>query len=571
MDKDPRVQQVLQQRLDETKQQRHEVLKRYSQRDWLNVAPPRQMYDRLKRKGYNEAAERLMRQVPRMITPEAVSGEHAARAPRPPVHVAAPSRAERAEIASLGEIVVEAVIGASEITPIRFVHRGSQAAHAVGRIVFRSSRAANGTGFLVTPRLLLTNNHVLGDAADASINLLQLAFDEREQGRPIAPVEFRFQPEVAFLTSPVEELDFTLVAVEPVNEERAALEQFGWLPLIAELGKATQGQRVNIVHHPEGRPKQVSLRENFLALTLDRFLHYMTDTKPGSSGSPVFNDEWEVMALHHAAREIRDLEEIALYRQALGGNAPVGADLEGPSVLVNEGARVSQIVAEIKRQLVTPGPNFNLPPQSGPLMDQLLRAPTPDADSVLRLSSAGKDPLTSLKGGQGGMTFTSDGTAVWTIPLQVAVNLGGFGRSTAQPSAFQLRPVTDARAPLTPTERAQLELFANEVGSQKSVLRALSYLQESREGPYLPEADAIDAARADYYDDLPGRIDADELDGEELYDELNELISNLSIASSFPESVGQLESLRPTGLESRVVLESNTLYARSRGPFVHLG
>lgn len=564
MDNDPRVQQALQQRLKETKQQRREVLKRYSQRDWLNVAPPSQMYDRLKRKGYNEAAEQLMRQAPRMTMPAAVSGEHIARAPRPPVDLAAPSRAERAEIASLGEIVLEAVIGANEITPVRFVHRGSQAADAVGRIVFRSSRAANGTGFLVTPRLLLTNNHVVGDAADASINLLQLAFDEREQGRAIAPIEFRFQPDVAFLTSPVDELDFTLVAVEPVNEAGAALEQFGWLPLIAELGKVTQGQRVNIVHHPEGRPKQVSLRENFLALTLDRFLHYMTDTKPGSSGAPVFNDEWEVVALHHAAREITDQEEISLYRQALGSNVPTGADLEGPSVLVNEGARVSQIVAEIKRQLATPGPEAILGPQSGPLMDQLLRAPSPYEDNVLRIASVGKDPLTLLKHGQGGMTFTSDGTAVWTIPLQVTVNLGGFGRLPTQPNAFELRPVADTLTPLSPTERAQLELFANEVSSQKSVLRALSYLQESREGPYLPEASAIDAARADYYDDLPDRIDANELGEEALYDELNALISDLSIAASFPESVGQLESLRPTGRESRVVLESDTLYARSR-------
>lgn len=30
------------------------------------------------------------------------------------------------------------------------------------------------------------------------------------------------------------------------------------------------------------------------------FLHYRTDTAPGSSGAPVFNDQWQVVALHRA-------------------------------------------------------------------------------------------------------------------------------------------------------------------------------------------------------------------------------------------------------------------------------
>ena len=32
----------------------------------------------------------------------------------------------------------------------------------------------------------------------------------------------------------------------------------------------------------------------------DDFIHYSTDTMPGSSGSPVFNDEWMVVSLHHS-------------------------------------------------------------------------------------------------------------------------------------------------------------------------------------------------------------------------------------------------------------------------------
>jgi V8-like Glu-specific endopeptidase len=32
----------------------------------------------------------------------------------------------------------------------------------------------------------------------------------------------------------------------------------------------------------------------------ESLLHYRTPTDPGSSGSPVFNSEWEVIALHHS-------------------------------------------------------------------------------------------------------------------------------------------------------------------------------------------------------------------------------------------------------------------------------
>jgi hypothetical protein len=47
---------------------------------------------------------------------------------------------------------------------------------------------------------------------------------------------------------------------------------------------------VSIIQHPSGERKQLALRENQLIDVLEDFLHYRTDTAPGSSGSPVFND-----------------------------------------------------------------------------------------------------------------------------------------------------------------------------------------------------------------------------------------------------------------------------------------
>jgi endonuclease G, mitochondrial len=80
---------------------------------------------------------------------------------------------------------------------------------------------------------------------------------------------------------------------------------------------------VNIVGHPDARPKEIALRDNGLLNQLENFLHYKTDTEPGNSGSPVFNDQWEVVALHHA------------------GVPGVGSE----EWVANEGARVSKLLA----------------------------------------------------------------------------------------------------------------------------------------------------------------------------------------------------------------------------------
>jgi hypothetical protein len=106
-----------------------------------------------------------------------------------------------------------------------------------------------------SPRLLLTNHHVLDSAAGARAHLVQLGYLSREDGTHLAPAEFALDPDLLFLTSPIDELDFTLVAVDPLNTAGARLESFGWSRLIAELGKGVQGERINIVHHPQGTAK----------------------------------------------------------------------------------------------------------------------------------------------------------------------------------------------------------------------------------------------------------------------------------------------------------------------------
>ena len=61
-----------------------------------------------------------------------------------------------------------------------------------------------GTGFLASPglRLLVTNNHVLPDAATAADTEATFRFEEDARGRTTRAVKVRLDPGRCFLTSP---------------------------------------------------------------------------------------------------------------------------------------------------------------------------------------------------------------------------------------------------------------------------------------------------------------------------------------------------------------------------------
>ena len=118
--------------------------------------------------------------------------------------------------------------------------------------------------------------------------------DQKE--RPIK--SFRFKPNTLFITD--QKLDFTLVAIEEVSADGTKSSDFGFLPLLPQKGKVLLGEYVSIIQHPSGAPKAIALRENKITDIFDDYIHYSTDTQPGSSGSPVFNDQWIVVGLHHA-------------------------------------------------------------------------------------------------------------------------------------------------------------------------------------------------------------------------------------------------------------------------------
>ena len=117
------------------------------------------------------------------------------------------------------------------------------------------------TGFLVAPELLLTNYHVFRTADEAKSVGAQFLY-ERMQGGLRAGVIFELEPTRFFVNH--KGLDYAVVAVKATALDGARLEQFQYLPLIAVTGKILKGDPVNIIQHPEGRPKQYATVNNKL-------------------------------------------------------------------------------------------------------------------------------------------------------------------------------------------------------------------------------------------------------------------------------------------------------------------
>jgi endonuclease G, mitochondrial len=286
-------------------------------------------------------------------------------------------------------IVLERIINTADFVDVRYLESGAAAARAVCRIDIRNDSGRTlgfGTASLVSPRLLLTNHHVLENAEMAGASRAEFNFQDGVDGRPLASTSFALDPVAFFLAD--SELDFALVAV---GAGAQALEPFGRNPLIEAEGKAVVGEFVTIVQHPRGHKKQVALRENRIVDLLDSFLHYEADTEPGSSGSPVFNDQWEIVALHHASVPAPSHDE-------LGG-------------FMNEGIRASRILKFVRNQ--------RLSPSAQALADQLFQperitVPAPAPPAIATAVRA--EPVSDLD---------ALGARL-TIPLEITVRLGSL-------------------------------------------------------------------------------------------------------------------------------------------------
>ena len=280
---------------------------------------------------------------------------------------------------------LEKIINTADFVGIRYLDAGVAAARAIGRVNIQDAAGrllGYGTGSLVSPALLLTNHHVLPDADTARSSVIEFNYQDGLDGRPLEPRLFPLDPDRFFLAD--EERDFALVAVRATPDE---LAPFGFNRLIEAEGKAIIGEFVTIVQHPRGEKKQIALRENKIVDIPSDFLHYTADTEPGSSGSIVFNDEWETVALHHASVPAPEHEE-------LGG-------------FVNEGIRISRVVKFVKEA--------QLPPEQRALADDIF---------VPARQEAAPPPVVPPRPAALAVPAPVDGEVTLTVPLQITVRVG---------------------------------------------------------------------------------------------------------------------------------------------------
>jgi endonuclease G len=246
------------------------------------------------------------------------------------------------------EETFERIIGGNELQDINYLEKGVKAARSVCRIRFEAMGGGYATGFLIAPRVLITNNHVFPDAETARTAEAQFRYERGTDGSELTPVRYRLAPGDLFFTS--KKLDFSVVAVSSRDVTGAtALEAFGILPLIDVTGKVAEGEWLTIVQHPAGQLKQVCVRENQLLRRTDDFIWYSTDTLAGSSGSPVFSNDWLVVALHHSGVPVR---RNGVIQTVLNHDFNPNVDKEDDiKWIANEGVRVSRIVQTLREAL----------------------------------------------------------------------------------------------------------------------------------------------------------------------------------------------------------------------------
>ena len=203
--------------------------------------------------------------------------------------------------------VQEKIIGENTLRDVRLLELALEASRAVVRIVTADSL---GSGFLVAANLVMTNHHVIGSQPAAQPCAFQFNYQLDRQLQPAPMLAARARPGGLFYTNP--DLDVTVVEVLDVPA--------GVTPLTLARLPLKKDDRVNIIQHPGGHYKKISMQNNFVAYADNRTIQYLTSTERGSSGAPVFNNDFVVVAIHHSGGSLPEPGSEQLYLRNAGSS-----------------------------------------------------------------------------------------------------------------------------------------------------------------------------------------------------------------------------------------------------------
>lgn len=230
-----------------------------------------------------------------------VSRRAAGTAPQPGFRDKLPGKSER-------------IVGTNDLLPFDFLRRGAEAGRAVARLTvtrYDNGRPAVsngilvrslGTGWLLSPDLLITNHHVVNAREDGELDAtaddlalqaksIEVQFDYEAVGSSAPPHRVVALEAFAPFAGP---LDYAILRLASAVDRKPLT--ITTAPL--SLSSPDSYPSVNIIQHPQGNPKMVACRNNLVTRADGTQLWYFTDTMNGSSGSPVLDDRWVVVALH---------------------------------------------------------------------------------------------------------------------------------------------------------------------------------------------------------------------------------------------------------------------------------
>jgi V8-like Glu-specific endopeptidase/tetratricopeptide (TPR) repeat protein len=196
---------------------------------------------------------------------------------------------------------LERILGEVRYVSLTWYRIGLKRCRAVARIQTADEQGV-GTGFLVAgpdlhpdlpPLVVVTNGHVVPE--DLYPGQAHVAFHglDDDPGRQAC---FRVLRQCWYQPSADRGLDTTILELDGYPQDVVPTPLANQMP-----PKPLQHRRAYVIGHPGGTAQpQFSLQDNILLDYDQRVLHYRSPTEGGSSGSPVFDDEWRLIGLHHS-------------------------------------------------------------------------------------------------------------------------------------------------------------------------------------------------------------------------------------------------------------------------------
>jgi len=204
----------------------------------------------------------------------------------------------------------------------KFLGRLGEVVGQVCRVDLRGD--GNGTGFLIGPRAVLTNYHVIESVIKQAHSLQDFTcrfdYKVRADGTSVnkgtvynvTDLVAHSPYDPADLVRDTQQpdpnkLDYALLLLEgePGNDPlggKPTGDPRGWVKMPAVAHAFSANSPLFIVQHPDKKPMKLALdTDAVIGLNNNRTrVEYKTNTEPGSSGSPCFDQNWELVALHHS-------------------------------------------------------------------------------------------------------------------------------------------------------------------------------------------------------------------------------------------------------------------------------